>query len=67
MPETKPTPLLSTAQVLNNLPEGARSVSSVYGWIGSGKLPSVKIGKRRFIRRRDLAEFLGLTEDELVC
>jgi excisionase family DNA binding protein len=41
------------------------SVDSVRGWVRSGRLRSVKPGRRRLIRREDLEQFLtrdGLAE-----
>jgi len=35
------------------------SVDSVRGWVRSGRLQSVKPGRRRLIRREELERFLG--------
>jgi len=40
------------------------SVDSVRGWVRSGRLHSVKPGRRRLIRREELERFLG--RDSLV-
>jgi len=34
------------------------SVSTVRYWIQSGRLPSIRPGRRRLVRRRDLERFL---------
>jgi excisionase family DNA binding protein len=36
----------------------AKSVSTVRHWLRTGKLASVRPGRRRLVRRRDLEEFL---------
>lgn len=41
------------------------SPSTVRHWLAVGRLASVKPGRRRLIRRADLAAFLGTAADEL--
>lgn len=52
--------------LLSEVAEIARtSIDSVRGWLRSGRLPSVKPGRRRLVRRAELERFLardGLTE-----
>jgi len=45
------------------------SIDSVRGWLRSGRLPSVKPGRRRLVRREELERFLardGLAERRAV-
>jgi excisionase family DNA binding protein len=39
--------------------EARVSLSTVRFWIGAGKLPSVRPGRRRLVRRSDLDAFLN--------
>jgi excisionase family DNA binding protein len=39
--------------------EARVSLSTVRFWIGAGKLPSVRPGRRRLVRRADLDAFLN--------
>lgn len=41
------------------------SMSTVRHWIADGRLPSFKVGRRRLVRRSDLAAFLGVPAEEL--
>lgn len=41
------------------------SPSTIRHWLAIGRLPSVKPGRRRLIRRADLAALLGTPADEL--
>lgn len=66
MQDDERSPLVSIDGVLRNLPSDTGSASTVYDWIRSGKLPSVKVGKRRMVRRRDLAAFLGVEPSEII-
>lgn len=56
--------------LLSEVAEIARtSIDSVRGWLRSGRLPSVKPGRRRLVRREELERFLardGLTERRAV-
>ena len=64
--KSKRPALLSISDVLANLPAGRGSVSTVHGWIASGRLPSVKVGRGRFVRRADLAAFLGIAPEDVI-
>ena len=61
MPETRP-PLLSAD--VYHLTDVARiclaSLSTVRHWIASGRLKSIRPGRRRLVLRADLERFLGL-------
>ncbi|MEQ9073056.1 MAG: helix-turn-helix domain-containing protein [Sandaracinaceae bacterium] len=52
--------------MLRNLPSDTGSAATIRRWIHTKQLPSVKVGKRRLVRRRDLAEFLGVDPSEIV-
>jgi excisionase family DNA binding protein len=47
--------LISVAQLAREL---AVSLTSSYGLLWSGEIPSLKIGSRRLVRRADLREFI---------
>lgn len=51
--------ILEAAQAARTTP------STVRHWLAIGRLASVKPGRRRLIRRTDLATFLGLLPGEL--
>lgn len=40
-------------------------IATVRHWIAVGKLRSLRPGRRRLVRRADLAAFLGVSPDEL--
>ena len=58
----KRRPVLSIEEVAENT---GRSASTVRWWIHVGLLQSVKLGRRRMIRRTDLAKFIGCEPSEL--
>lgn len=39
-------------------------LGSVRAWVASGRLPSIKPGKRRLVRREDLSAFLAASRTE---
>ena len=42
-------------------------INTVRRWQYSGKLPTVNAGRRRLVRVRDLAAFLGVEPSEIVA
>jgi excisionase family DNA binding protein len=63
---TRQSPYVSVATVAATLPPDTRSESTVRQWIADGRLPSIRIGRRRLVRREDAAEFLGIGVNELI-
>ena len=63
---TRQSPYVSIATIAATLPADTRSDSTVRQWIADGRLPSIRIGRRRLIRRDDAAKFLGIGVHELV-
>lgn len=65
MSDTRPKP----APALLTLEEAAAiaraPIGSVRHWIATKRLPSVRPGRRRLVRRADLARLLGLDTAEL--
>ena len=55
-----PVITVEDAARLSSLPIG-----TIRHWISRGKLPSIRPGKRRLIRRADLAETLGIPLSDL--
>lgn len=58
-------PLLTIEEVARAIPGGRGSIKTVRGWVADGRLKSIKVGRHRLVRRRDLADFLGLSPSEL--
>lgn len=46
-------------------PIARTSIPTLRGWLASGKLASVKPGRRRLVRRAALYALLGLTADDV--
>lgn len=58
----KPSPFL----ILEEVQHWARTnASTVRFWLSSGKLPSTRPGRRRLVKRADLAAFLGVDVSEI--
>ena len=57
-PSDTPTRLLVPVQEAKRL-LGGISTATFYRLVGTGKLPSVRIGGRRFVRRHDLDSFVA--------
>lgn len=52
--------------LLTEVADAARApITSVRGWIANETLPSSRRGKRRLVRKKDLAMFLHCTEAEI--
>ena len=62
----KRSPFVTPQTIAATLPPDSSSLSTVRTWIGDGRLPSVKIGKRRLVKRADAAAFLGIGPDDFV-
>jgi hypothetical protein len=58
-------PLLDARMIAKNLPHG--SESTVRHWIATKQLASLKVGRRRLVRRDVAAAFLGVDPSALVA
>lgn len=57
------TKLLSIKEVMNYIPVSRRAIEYL---IADGRLPSVTIGRRRFVDQRDLTAFIDSLRDGAV-
>jgi excisionase family DNA binding protein len=62
-PKPVPAPALLTLEETATIARAP--LASVRHWIATDRLPSVRPGRRRLVRRADLARFLGLDLSEL--
>lgn len=62
------SPLVSISTIAAaHLPPEMGSESTVRTWVSSGRLPSVRVGKRRLVKREDVAKLLGVSVDDLLA
>lgn len=61
----KRSPYIDARGIAASLPDG--SESTVRHWLATGQLESVKIGRRRLVRREVAARFLKIEPHELAA